>query len=83
MLLDEGENIEVFINTGPTALFISALYGRPEVVKLLLREGAHANTEAARNVNGGATALFVSACKVHLEVVKLLLDWGANTETAR
>ena len=54
---------------------------RPEVVDLLLAEGA--NIDARVDVGeGGLTPLMISAWCSHTETVMLLLEQGANVELA-
>ena len=54
---------------------------RPEVVDLLLAEGA--NIDARVDVGeGGLTPLMISAWCSHTETVMLLLEHGANVELA-
>ena len=53
---------------------MAAIYGKKEMIKKLLNEGADINYVCPAN----ATALFRAALYGHLECVEILLDAGAN-----
>lgn len=57
-----------------TPLHVAAIYGRPEVAKLLLDKGADVSLVDVE----GNTALHMAAFLAHRDVVELLLDRGAS-----
>ncbi|XP_078581532.1 death-associated protein kinase 1-like [Branchiostoma floridae x Branchiostoma japonicum] len=61
---------------GGTALHVASMYGRTEIVKLLLQHDA--DVEARDNY--GDTALHVASRNGHTEIVKLLLQHDADVE---
>ena len=67
---------------GRTALHLAAIEGHPEVVKLLLEEGADkdAATVEGQLTVGGQKALHLAALHGRSEVVKLLLEAGADKD---
>ena len=67
---------------GLTALHLAAMKGHPEVVKLLLEEGADkdAATVEGHITVGGQKALHLAAEHGCTEVVKLLLEAGADKD---
>ena len=56
---------------------MAAVYGREEIVKILLEAGAN---KEAKSKNGEMTPLIRACFQGHIAVVKLLIDAKANTE---
>ncbi len=74
ILLDSGADPNAALSDGgPTPLFFAAERGHPDVVALLVSQGADVNNPTHR---GGA--LHIAAKRGNLEIVKLLLDAGAD-----
>ena len=71
----EHEHPEVCLHVGATPMFMAALYGRLETVKVLYEAGAQIDKTGAKD---GATPFIVAAQQGHLEVVKCLLDFRAQ-----
>jgi ankyrin repeat protein len=63
---------------GATALYVAALEGQLEVVKLLLASGAAIDVRA----DDGSTPLAIAAQHGHLAVARLLVDKGAAVDAA-
>lgn len=61
-------------NRGSTPLIVAAVFGRTEIAKLLIENGA--NLDATNN--DGSTALHTAAFFCHPEIVKFLLERGAE-----
>ena len=77
-LLEAEVHIYAVVYDGQTALHLAAMEGHPEVVKLLLEEGA--DKDAATGLFGGQKALHLAAVHGRSEVVKLLLEAGADKD---
>ena len=75
-LLKSGVSVNVRQGgSGTTLLSTAAMYGKTDVVQLLIKEGADVGLAS----NDGNTPLLVAAFFCHTEVVQLLLDHGAST----
>lgn len=71
----EREHPEVSLHVGATPMFMAALLGHFEAVKVLYEAGAQVDKTGAKD---GATPFIVAAQQGHLEVAKYLLDLHAN-----
>ena len=76
-LVNKGIDINAGARDGQTALFVASVSDHPEVVRMLLNNGADIE---ATELSQGATALIAASLKGNREVVQLLLDRGANVE---
>ena len=63
---------------GNTALHLASYWGRIDIVRLLLTEGADITIAA----NDGMTALHLASRNGHLDIVRLLLTEGADITIA-
>ncbi len=72
-LLRMGANPELKDVTDNNALTWASYRGHTNVVKLLVKAGAHVDV-----VCEGKTALIMATLKGHIEVVDLLINWNAN-----
>lgn len=61
---------------GWTPLHLAAHYGQPEIVKLLLKNGADINAIASNAI--GNTPIMAAIAGRNLEAIKSLVDGGAN-----
>lgn len=75
-LLENGANIDAVDKNGKTALHLSAINGKVEILKLLLEYGA--NIDACDNLY--ITALHYSVDNGHFKISNLLLSFGANID---
>ncbi len=90
VLLDRGANINADNGFGVTALYSAADWGRDDLVRLLLENGAHpdSNPTSRGRSPWGKTPLQlaagsntdVAAPEARAEIVRLLLDHGGGTE---
>ena len=71
----ERERPECSLHVGATPLFMAALFGRFEAVKVLYEAGAQIDKTGAKD---GATPFIVAAQQGHLEVVTYLLELRAD-----
>jgi len=74
-LLTSGAKLDAQGESGVTALFVAALFGRAEAAELLIEKGADVKAAKGRD---GSTALHAAAFFCHTETVKLLLATGAD-----
>lgn len=74
LLLQEGANVNGFLESGYTPLFGAALGGHLDVVKLLLDSNAHVDALS----NCGASPLFEAIAGGHYDIVELLIQYGAD-----
>ena len=74
-LLSAGAKVDAKGESGVTALFVAALFGRADAAKVLIEKGA--DVKAAKG-GDGSTALHAAAFFCHSETVKLLLAKGAG-----
>ena len=78
-LLDEGTSAELGNSRGQTPLFLAALMGEEDVVKLLLaRDDVDINARTQPPYS--MTPLYVAAENSHLEVLRTLLQGGADAD---
>ncbi len=73
LLLEVGADPNALDKSSTTPLVASVKNGHIEVVRLLLNNGAHANTE-----NPDLNPLFDAIALMKLELVRILLEGGAN-----
>ena len=74
VLIQQGADVNVQVNSGCTALIIASYFGREDVVGILLQNGADVNHKD----DYGRTALIWASMEGHKETVQLLLDRGAD-----
>ena len=74
VLIQQGADVNVQVNSGCTALIIASYFGREDVVGILLQNGADVN----HRDDYGRTALIWASMEGHKETVQLLLDRGAD-----
>ncbi|XP_062537231.1 uncharacterized protein LOC134205710 [Armigeres subalbatus] len=76
-LIDAGANIELPEHIfGETAVHVAALYGKVDVLRILIEKKAEIDV---RN-SFGNTPLYFAASNGHTDVVDLLIEKGADTE---
>jgi len=79
--LNNGANVNVYDNTGESALLQAAALGHLEVVRTLLQKGADLQfTNSVHPHQKGDTALLRAAYRGHAEVFELLLKAGAHAD---
>ncbi len=76
LLLDYKVNIESYDHNNYTALVYASKSGHSEIVKELLKRGAHVNQR-----DGQSFALLKACKKNHFKVAKLLIKAGANLQS--
>lgn len=76
LLIKHGVNIEVIDNERWTPLYTAASYNYPDILVLLLNNGA--NIETQHKEEGDWTPLHTAAWNGHLDIVKTLIEYGAN-----
>ena len=74
-VLSSGVKVDAKGESGVTALYVAALFGRAEAAKLLIEKGAAVKAAKAED---GNTALHAAAFFCHTETVELLLGKGAD-----
>lgn len=74
-LLASGTKVDATDNADVTALFVAALFGQTEAVKLLLDKGA--DIKRAKGAED-STALHAAAFLCHADTVSLLIEKGAD-----
>jgi ankyrin repeat protein len=72
--IDKGANINAFDENGNTALHLSVINEKLEIVKFLVERGANLNQKDKI----GDTALANASALGNLEIVKYLIDKGAE-----
>uniref|UniRef100_T1JYG8 SOCS box domain-containing protein n=1 Tax=Tetranychus urticae TaxID=32264 RepID=T1JYG8_TETUR len=77
LMIDHGCSVNHY-TSGFSPLHYAATYGQPEIIKLLLKEGADLNALSCH----GNNALQLAAQTKSLEAVQLLIDAGSNIEKA-
>ena len=79
-VIDTGVSPNDSTEKGTTPLYSAAYHGRPEMVSLLLQNGAKVDVV---NPVSGQTELHVAAMRGHGKVCQLLLDGGAKVNYAK
>ena len=75
-LVDQGMPVNGVNRSGSTPLYITAVQGEAEIVKLLLDAGADPNQESCGDSEG--LPLCAAASKGRTDIVRLLLQYGAD-----
>jgi uncharacterized protein len=75
-LLARGTPADGLGRYGSTPLYVAAVQGETEIVRILLDAGADPNKESAGESEG--TPLCAAASWGHAEVVRLMLQYGAD-----
>lgn len=73
MLLDNGADVNIELNTGATALYYAAKEGYADMVEQLLDKGANPHAKAE-----DVTPLYIASVEGHVDTVKALLKRGAD-----
>ena len=88
LLAQEGINVNLWNNEGETAIILASQNGHIEIVKMLLKAGAHVNVEEDEDAMDVEilnldhhSALMMASYEGHTEIVKILLDAGAHVNT--
>lgn len=77
-IIDRGGNVKGLDNWGHTALENSVAKNQPEILRLLLRHGFHANSLGRDDIN--IPPLHIAAAQDALECAQILLDQGAEID---
>ena len=77
-VISQGVNVNYQDMNGATPLWMSAVYGRAQIVRILLKNGANPDL----HTNHAKTPLYEAADNGYEDIVRMLLDAGANRHIA-